>query len=202
MEALGRRRVQIAKSATLVGALVLLTMSACVPENNQIGVLLGKGGDVDVIYVRCVERPEAVRTVRLTEAASKRVLWEVTDRRANSESMAEPEVQRFTIGDIPQGFDEEVPLSGPLTEDGDYYLEVRGLNLEGFPFVPFRLDDLDEGYVHGPIEGPTDEFIDRASKECDPPVPPSGLVIVARLLGAALVILVCVAAVRWNGRRF
>jgi hypothetical protein len=144
-----------------------MALAACSAENNQMGLLLGPDNDVQVLYVRCAG--ETVSSVRLWNGDTDEVIWRITaDDPSTSGTVTGPQVLRFDIGEAPPGFRTNVSLAAPLTNQNSYSLSVEGRHQEGFPLIDFSLDKLDGDEVFGPIEGPTEEFIRRASAECIP----------------------------------
>ncbi|HEV2757667.1 MAG TPA: hypothetical protein VG318_18050 [Actinomycetota bacterium] len=182
----GRRRSQLA------AALLALLLGACVPGNDQIGLLRASGGGIEVLYVRCTNRNEAVRTVRLRHNDTGEIIWRIDDARPISESLEEPQLQRFVVGETPDGFTEVVELVSPLTESETYSLTIDGPRQEGLPWVKFELADLSDDVVYGPVEAPAQEFVESASEKCRPPEPPLGGVFAGRR-GALLLGLVLLA---------
>lgn len=161
------------RRVTIIGALLLLPFGACVADNDQVGLLRTPDGPVEILYVRCVDRSEVLRSVQLRDDSGA-VMWKIVDERPISESRAQPAVQRITIGEAPRGFVEEVSLETALSPSETYHLSIDGVHQEGSPFVRFELDDLSEENVFGPVEARTDEFIEGATKECEAPRPPLG----------------------------
>ena len=123
-----------------------------------------------------MKEEELVREVILRSLATDGVLWRVVDRRPVSQILetTPPEVYSFTLGITPPAFSQRVPLREPLSGSESYSVTISGSNQEGYPFVHFQPQDLDEQEVFGPVEAPLEEFVQRASDECRPPRPPFG----------------------------
>lgn len=191
-------------TASVLGGLLLLSLSACTPDNHQIGMLRDSDGRIEVLYVRCLNRNEAVRTVNLSDAESGKTLWSIRDAPPVADAALGPAVQRFVVGGTPDGFVEEVPLSAPLSESARYRLSIDGPNQVGLPSIGFELDDLSEDRVYGPVEAPGRAFVDDALEGCTPPRPPFGGLFSGRwgglLLAAVFLIPFAVAKIRHRRR--
>lgn len=141
--------------AFVLAVVVLVFAAACDEPTPRLGLQFTDEGILRILYDPC--DPETkVRSVRLTDDETGRVIWEIQGSGAV--------VHRFTVGETPLGFEEVSAYSANLP-DARLRIRVRSeaaTNSETFKQTEVRSDDVlvpRLGYLS------EQEFVDRDT--CD-----------------------------------
>ncbi len=166
----------LGSSRIFVGVVLSALAVGCDPyiglANQAVGVSRAAGGQVLVRYVFCsgevLERVQLILVVGDDPALgdeNDRVLWQIVAIKG-----AQPTASQIIVGDTPRGFDEAMPLTGPMRPGQQYAILIdsnrwRGIVMQDFDLASLRADRIFsmQGYYT------EQEFRERGREKCATP---------------------------------